>query len=77
METPDNRCTRLGSELQDAYDEWVRKSEACRGGGSLAAPPDISGCSEAARLEWFAYLAARQRLVYAYAERTEAAGNDR
>lgn len=77
METRDNRCTRLSNDLQDAYDNWVRKSEAGADSGAMAAPRDISGCAEAGRVEWLAYLAAKERLVGAHAERTEAAGNDR
>ena len=77
METRANRFTRLSNDLQDAYDNWVRKSETCANSGAMAAPRDISGCSEAGRVEWLAYLAAKERLVGAYAEQTEAAGNDR
>ena len=77
METRDNRCTRLSNDLQDAYDNWVRKSEACADSRAMAAPRDISGCSDAGRMEWLAYLDAKERLVVAYAERTEADEHDR
>ena len=77
METRANRCTRLSNDLQDAYDNWVRKSEACADSRATAALRDISGCSEAGRVEWLAYLAAKERLVGAYAERTEAVEHDR
>lgn len=76
MEKVESQYARLGHALKDAYDNWTRKSEACGSGGSMAAPRDVSGCSEAAQLEWFAYLAAKQRLVWAYAARPEDAGND-
>ena len=69
METLDNRRTRLHHELQDAYDCWLRTSEACAMRGSLATSLDVSGCPEPAQLDWFEYLAARQRLILAYAER--------
>lgn len=77
METRDNRCTRLGNDLQDAYDDWVRKSEACADSRAMAVARDISGCSDAGRAKWSAYLAAKERLVGAYAGRPEADENDR
>ena len=77
METVDNRRARLRHELQQAYDSWVRTSEWCAASGSIAAPCDVSGCFEPAQAEWFEYLAAKQRLVSAYAERQGTAGRVR
>jgi hypothetical protein len=34
---------------------------------------DISGCPDAAKVEWFEYLATRDRLVAAYAEQSNVA----
>jgi hypothetical protein len=76
MEALDIKRARLRHELQDAYDIWMRISEVCAGCGSVAAPRDVSGCGEAAQPEWFEYLAAKRRLVLAYAERG-GAGDDR
>jgi hypothetical protein len=69
METLDDRRTRLRHELQEAYDTWLRISESCGTRGSIAAALDVSGCPESAQSEWFEYLAAKQRLILAYAER--------
>jgi hypothetical protein len=69
METLDDRRTRLHHELQEAYDNWLRTSEASAARGSIAVSLDVSGCPDAAQLDWFEYLAARQRLIIAYAER--------
>lgn len=69
METLDNRRTRLHHELQEAYDSWLRTTEACATRGSIAASLDVSGCPDAAQFDWFEYLAAKQRLIVAYAER--------
>jgi hypothetical protein len=77
METLDTKCARLSHDLQDAYDNWVRTSEPGGGPRAVMVSRDISGCSGGDRPEWFAYLAAKQRLVLAYAERTEASRNDR
>ena len=69
METLDDRRTRLRHELQEAYDAWLRISESCAGHRPIADALDVSGCPEPAQLEWFEYLAAKQRLIFAYAER--------
>ncbi|MBN9087571.1 MAG: hypothetical protein J0J01_11735 [Reyranella sp.] len=69
MEAFDDRRTRLRHELQEAYDTWLRISESCATRESIADALDVSGCPESAQLEWFEYLAAKQRLILAYAER--------
>lgn len=71
MESPDNVRTRLHCELQEAYDTWLRISESCAAHRSVAAPLDVSGCRRSAQSEWFDYLAAKQRLILAYAERKD------
>jgi len=72
METLDDRRTRLSHELQEAYDTWLQISESRAAQGSIAVPLDVSGCPESAQSEWFGYLAAKQRLILAYAERRAA-----
>ena len=69
METLDDRRTRLRHELQEAYDTWLRISESSATRESIAAARDVSGCPETAQAEWFEYLAAKQRLILAFAER--------
>jgi hypothetical protein len=66
MESLNSKRSRLRGELQQAYDAWIDVSEA--GESAAAAPVDISGSPTAAKAHWFAYLAAKQRLVLAYAE---------
>jgi hypothetical protein len=68
MGTLDNKCARLS---HDAYDNCVRISEPVGSTPPVAVSRDISGCSQADRSERFAYLAAKQRLVLAYAEQSE------
>ena len=71
METPDNMRARLHHELQEAYDSWLRISESCAARRSLAAPLDVSGCRQSAQQQWFDYLAAKRRLILAYAGRAD------
>ena len=71
MEALSRRRERLRYELQDAYDAWLRTS------GALAIPAwppvDVSGCRDESKVAWFDYLAAKDRLVVAYAEQAPAA----
>jgi hypothetical protein len=58
MEALNNRRLRLRHELQAAYDAWMDATVLQgRGRHAGAAPP-----------QWFDYLAAKQRLVLAYAD---------
>jgi hypothetical protein len=68
MESLNNKRARLRTELQQAYDTWMDASEwqACH--STPDASVDVSGSSDAARVQWFAYLTAKERLVLAYAE---------
>lgn len=73
MEVLNAKRARLRRELQEAFSAWLQASEC---GGHTAAPGtpvDVSGCSDAAKSTWFAYLAAKQRLTSAYAEQRAAA----
>lgn len=69
MESLTQRRSRLRGELQDAYSDWLG---ATRGAGefdSVDAPHvDISGCPDSSKVKWFAYQAAKLRLVQAYAD---------
>jgi hypothetical protein len=66
MEALHEKRARLRRELERAYQAWMRTSES-----PVAAPSalvDVSGCPDAAKAEWFEYLAAEERLIAAYAE---------
>jgi hypothetical protein len=66
MEVLSSKRARLRRELQKAYGDWLRTSESRS--NESAAPVDVSGCSDATKAKWFEYLAAKDRLVLAYAE---------
>jgi hypothetical protein len=66
MEALTRKRVRLQRELQEAYGDWLRSSELSA--SYSAAPVDVSGCSDAAKANWFEYLAAKERLILAYAE---------
>jgi hypothetical protein len=74
METLDRKRARLRGELQQAYRDWMLASEL--GDGAAGAPSAIgtSGCAQESKARWFEYLAAKERLVAAYAEQAPAAG---
>lgn len=69
MESLTQRRSRLRGELRDAYSDWLG---ATRGAGefdSVEVPHvDISGCPDSSKVKWFAYQAAKLRLVQAYAD---------
>jgi hypothetical protein len=71
MEALIEKCARLRRELEQAYTAWMRMSEFRATAPDT--PVDISGCPDAAKMEWFEYLAARDRLVAAYAEQSNVA----
>jgi hypothetical protein len=66
MKALDQKRARLRAELEEAYSSWLAISGSY---GTLDEPVDISGCRQSAKSKWFEYLAAKQRLVLAYAER--------
>ncbi len=68
MEQLNHRRARLRDELQQAYEAWIDESELASRQGAPGAPIDISGSSNGATFLWTAYLAAKRRLVRAYAE---------
>lgn len=67
MEALNNKRLRLRHELQEAYGAWM-DATARHARPVPARPVDISGAPGDAALQWFDYLAAKQRLVKAYAE---------
>ena len=66
MEALRKKRARLRHELQEAYGDWLSTSEFYA--SHAAVPVDVSGCTDATRLKWFEYLAAKERLVLAFAE---------
>lgn len=73
MEALNQKRVRLRRELQQAYSAWLLTTELPAGALAPGSPVDTSGCSDMAKARWFEYLAAKERLVLAYAERTLAA----
>ena len=68
MESLGTKRSHLRDELQQAYDAWIDASEGQARNSAPETPVDISGSPHAAKAHWFAYLAAKRRLVRAYAE---------
>lgn len=61
------RRARLRHELHHAHDVWMTASEWLSP-RSTQAPIDTTGASETTQGQWHAYLAAKERLVRAWAE---------
>ena len=59
---------RLRRELQQAYSAWMTTDECRTRLPTAGASADISGYSDAGRAKWLDYLAAKERMVLAYAE---------
>ena len=66
METLDKKRVRLRGELQETYRSWVLASEHT---AWPAAPAAATSCTPHSRAKWVDYVAAKQRLVAAYAEK--------
>ena len=75
MKVLNKKRARLRDELQQAYDTWVLAGEAEARQATFAhrVRVNTSGASNVARPQWLEYLAAKKRLVLAYAERPLAA----
>lgn len=73
MEALNEKRARLRLELQRAYNAWLLTSELTAASLAPGGPVDISGAADVAKAKWFDYLAAKERLVLAYAERPLAA----
>ena len=70
MKALNRKRARLRDELQQAYNAWISVGEAQ---AKQATPADrlcvdISGSSDGAKQQWRDYLAAKERLILAYAE---------
>ena len=72
MEALSEKRARLRRELEEAYGAWLTASEVRASTLAAHAPIDTSGCPQATKAKWFDYLAARERLVLAYAEKAAA-----
>jgi hypothetical protein len=70
MQALDARRSRLRAELRQAYTSWLATSESYSGSNE---PVDVSGCRLSVKAKWFQYLAAKERLVVAYAEQPSTA----
>jgi hypothetical protein len=68
MDALNNKRARLQHELQAAYEAWMLAREGQTSRSEPAEAVDISGSPDVAKAQWFEYLAAKQRLVVAYAE---------
>lgn len=67
MEALDRKRLRLRQELQAAYSAWLTASDIHPSPERLGR--QIDDCyAPPAKLKWAAYLAARERMVLAYAE---------
>jgi hypothetical protein len=73
MESLNERRARLRDELQQAYDAWLDVSESQAREVESSTLVDTSGSPDAAKVQWFAYLAAKRRLILAYADQSQAA----
>jgi len=73
MEALKLKRARLRQELQQAYAAWTQMSGAWASPTATHTPVDVSGCPDSAKTKWFEYLAAKKRLVLAYAEQPLAA----
>jgi hypothetical protein len=72
MENLDIRRARLRLELQEAYGAWLRITEARANSMSPCTATELSGSPKETQAEWLEYLAAKERLVLAYAEQSAA-----
>jgi hypothetical protein len=68
MEPLNSKRARLRDELQQAYDAWMEERERTATERTLVGPVDVTGEPIRRTGYWLAYLAAKQRLVLAYAE---------
>jgi hypothetical protein len=68
METLDLKRARLRLELQEAYGAWLYITEARASSTAAHTVTEPSGSPKETQAEWFEYLAAKERLVLAYAE---------
>ena len=77
MESLIQKRSRLRDELQEAYSVWLGSTRGGEFDGIEVPQVDVSGCPDANKAQWFAYQAARMRLVEAYAEGPDPASGTR
>ena len=75
METLDEKRARLRGELQHAHRAWLRESEGAAGLLAGSATANASDRPSDGQTKWSIYLAAKQRLVAAYAEEASSTGS--
>lgn len=73
LETLDRKRARLRDEMRRAYSAWLLASEGTAHPRADPAATQAPGHAPNSRTKWANYLAAKQRLVAAYAERPPAA----
>ncbi|WIM10173.1 hypothetical protein [Enhydrobacter sp.] len=73
MNNLDLKRARLRLELQEAYAAWLHIAEDRANSALPYTVIELSGCPKDTQLEWLEYLAAKERLVLAYAEQSTTA----
>lgn len=73
MNNLNSKRARLRRELQAAHGAWLAVAEARAGSTLRHIAVELSGSPRETRAEWLEYLAAKKRLVLAYAEQPAAA----
>lgn len=68
MESLTQKRSRLRGELQQAYGDLPGSTRGGAFDGIEVPEVDVSGYPDADKAQWFAYQAAKARLVEAYAE---------
>ena len=68
MKRLNDQRVRLRRELRQAYDLWMAASAWRASRPEPDRGLDVTGSPEAAKAQWLDYLAAKERLVRAYAE---------
>lgn len=73
MDNLHRKRARLRFELQVAYGAWLAVAEARARSTLRHIVVELSGSPKEIQTEWLEYLAAKKRLVLAYAEQSAAA----
>ncbi len=74
MDNLDMKRARLRLELQTAHGAWLQIAEARAKSTHPHTVVELSGSRKETQTEWVEYLAAKERLVLAYAERSAQLG---
>jgi|KBSSwiStaDraftv2_1062776.scaffolds.fasta_scaffold3422969_1 hypothetical protein len=73
MDNLDLKRAGLRLELQSAYAAWLHIAEDRANSALPCTAIELSGSAKDTQLEWLEYLAAKERLVLAYAEQSATA----